>query len=80
MDTLYDRREKLCLNFAQKCLKNPKFEDIFKKKEKVHQMKTREGEKFDIQFAHTSRLKNSPIIYMQRLLNSHDANLTGQEN
>ena len=23
---------------------HPKFEDIFKKKEKVHQMKTREGE------------------------------------
>ena len=71
MDTLYDRREKLCLNFAQKCLKNPKFEDIFKKKEKAHQMKTRGGEKFDIQFAHTSRLKNSPIIYMQRLLNKY---------
>ena len=34
-------------------------------------MKTRGGEKFDIQFAHTSRLKNSPIIYMQRLLNKN---------
>ena len=69
MDSLYDRREKLCLNFAQKCLKNPKFSHIFKKKEKAHQMKTRDAEQYEITFAHTSRLKNSPIVYMQRLLN-----------
>ena len=35
-------------------------------------MKTRDMEKFKVQFALTKRLKNSPVIYMQRLLNEQD--------
>ena len=39
------------------------------KNEKKHKMKTRKTEKFNVNHTKTSRLKNSPIIYMQRLLN-----------
>ena len=66
----YDRREQLCLNFAKRCLENPKLTGIFPRNEKIHEMKTRDSEEFKVQFANTTRLKNSPIIYMQRLLNS----------
>ena len=37
--------------------------------EKKHEMKTRKRERFNVDHAKTSRLLNSPIIYMQRLLN-----------
>ena len=72
LDTLYDRREQLCLNFALKCLKHPRFKDMFPIKEKQHEMKTRTMEKFEVKFALTKRLQNSPITYMQKLLNEHE--------
>ena len=36
---------------------------------KTHEMNTRDEESFDAKFAHTGRLQNSAIPYMQRLLN-----------
>ena len=36
---------------------------------KPHGMNTRNEEKYRVQFADTDRLQNSPIIYMQNLLN-----------
>ena len=44
LDTLYDRREQLCLNFALKCLKHPKFKNMFPENVKQHEMKTRKIE------------------------------------
>ena len=73
MSTLKERREQLCLSFAIKCLKHPKFTKMFPLNEKEHKMKTRDTEKYKVQFALTERLKNSPVIYMQRLLNEQDA-------
>ena len=69
MDLLSTRREKLCLNFAQKCVKNPKTVDMFPLNRKLHNMNTRNREKYIVQKAHNDRLKKSPIIYMQNLLN-----------
>ena len=43
-------------------------------------MLTRKSEKIQVQHANTERLKKLPLIYMQRLQNSHDANLNDQEN
>ena len=71
MEKLCDRREKLCLNFAKKCVNNPKTTHMFPKNIKLHEMKTRNPEKFLVQHALNDRLKRSPIIYMQNLLNSH---------
>jgi hypothetical protein len=70
IETLYDRREALCLSFAKKCLTNEKMKEFFQPNKKIHPMKTRFEEEFEINQANTERLRNSPIIYMQRLLNN----------
>ena len=54
---------------CEKCLKNEKMKSLLFENEKLHDMKTRKSEKFFVNHANTSRLMNSPIIYMQRLLN-----------
>ena len=69
LETLADRREVLCLQFAKKCLNNDKMKELFPKNSKTHPMKTRFDEKYEIETANTERLMNSPVIYMQRLLN-----------
>ena len=69
LETLNDRRETLCKNFAKKCINNEKTENIFKKNKKKHKMKTKNPNKYEIQHAYTSRFKNSAIPYMRRLLN-----------
>ena len=69
LSTLKNRREQLCLNFAKKCLKNSKMKDLFYNNKSIHEMKIRNKEQYNVEFANTKRLKNSPIIYMQRLLN-----------
>ena len=72
MDTLENRREQLCLKLAQKCTKHPKLKHMFPINNKIHQMNSRETEKYQVQFANTARLQNSTIIYMQRLLNENE--------
>ena len=69
LETLAERRKALCLSFAQKNVKNVKLSRHFRKNEKSHEMKTREPEEFEVTFSNTERLKKSPIIYMQKLLN-----------
>ena len=72
IDTLDERREKLCLNFAIKCTKNQRTKDMFPLKTKVHNMKNRNTEKYQVQYAHTERFQKSPIIHMQHLLNQNN--------
>ena len=69
LETLEERREILCIEFAKKCLKSDKMKQLFTKNSKIHPMETRNEERYDVDFAKTGRLQNSPIIYMQRLLN-----------
>ena len=69
LDYLKIRRQDLCLKFAVKCIKSEKTQNMFPKREKEHAMKARNEEKYHVQHAKTSRLKNSAIPYMQRLLN-----------
>ena len=69
LENLADRRDQLCLNFAKKCLKNGKMKHLFPKNNKIHPMMTRNEELYHVNNAHTNRLKDSPIIYMQGLLN-----------
>ena len=40
--------------------------------EKTHKMKSRDDEKYKVQFANTGRLQKSSIIYMQKLLNENE--------
>ena len=72
IETLENRREELCLNVAQKCLKNEKMKKKFSLTSKNHNKKKRHYRKYHVQFSITDRLKDSPVINMQRLLNQHE--------
>ena len=69
LEKLCERRKNLCLKFAKKCIKHPKMKDLFPLRKKKHEMITRNQEIFQIKDAHTKRLQDSPVIYMQKLLN-----------
>ena len=72
LETLESRRKNLCLNFAKKCLKNPQLQLMFPLNIKKHSMNTRHKQKYKVQFSKSERLKKSPIIYMQTLLNEEE--------
>ena len=57
LDSLKDRREELCYKFAKKCIKSEKSKDMFPKREKEHEMKTKEEEKSIVQDANTESLQ-----------------------
>ena len=72
LESLKERREKLCKTFAIKCIKseNPRINNIFSKKKTEHGMDLRKNEKYEVKFAKTNRLKNSSVPCMQRILNT----------
>ena len=72
LETLHERREKLCLNFARKCLINSKTKNLFPINVKTHPTETRKKEKFKVQHANTERYRKSSIIYIQQLLNEYE--------
>ena len=55
----------ILLSNAQKMMNSNKFP----KNDKKHNMETRNENVFKVDFANTSRLQKSPIIFMQGLLN-----------
>ena len=69
LKNLKDRREKLSLEFAKKCLRNEKRKNLSPPNDNNHQIETRNLEHFKVVFAHTERFKKSPIICMQTQLN-----------
>ena len=71
LETLYDRRQKRCLNFALKCLEHPKNQRLFPLNSKDSQHILREKEKFVVNFARTSAYQESTIPFCQNLLNKH---------
>ena len=71
LETLSERRAKLCLNFAKKCVENQATQHMFPLAESGHEMKTRPHEKYFVQPARTERLLKSAIPYLQKLLNIH---------
>ena len=81
LDSLQDRREKLCKNFALKCINsdNLRAKSMFPVKEVIHQMEVRKYEKYEVNHVNTGRLKDSAIPYMQRILNNDNLNKEGQE-
>ena len=70
LQTLDERREDLAVVFAQKCLANPKMKHLFPPNIKIHTMGLRQHEPFHVFKANTKRMQQSPIIYMQKLLNT----------
>ena len=69
IETLKTRREKLALKFGQKCLEIDQMKKHFKKNESnVHNL--RQKEEFEVKFASSTRLYNSSIPTLQRMMNS----------
>ena len=69
METLFQRRERLLLTFGKKCSTLPLTRELFPLNNNYHDMNTRNQEKYEEVKAHTSRLQNSTVPYIQRLLN-----------
>ena len=72
LDLLSQRQHTLCLKFAQNGLKHNQLSDLLPINEKEHDMKTRNHEKYAVNFANTERLKKSSVITMQTYLNEDD--------
>ena len=70
IDTLSSRREKRCLDFSLKCLKNQRTSRFFPLKPD-HGQNIRGSEVYTVNFARTSTYRDSTIPYCQRLLNKH---------
>ena len=68
LQTLYERRENLCLTFAKKCLENEKMKDMFPLNYKSN-IQVRNREKYEVTNAKTDRLRRSAIPCMQNMLN-----------
>ena len=75
LESLYKRRELLCLRFAKKSLKLENFKKLFPMNKKCHVMKQRKGRNFKQNFANTERYLKSSIPYMQSLLNREDSRM-----
>ena len=69
MEKLHDRRERLSLSFAKKCLKHEKFSSMFPKNLSDTTIKIRNREKYFVNQARTERFRNSSIPFLQRKLN-----------
>ena len=63
IDSLKDRREKLCVKFAKKCLKLENMKKLFPFKKTKHFMKKRKFEKYLINNINTERYKRSAVPY-----------------
>ena len=71
LETLFDRRQKRCLNFALKCTEHPKNKRLFPLNVKDSQHILRRQEKFVVNFARTAAYQQSTIPFCQNLLNKH---------
>jgi hypothetical protein len=69
MDSLHLRREMLLYSFGKKCILLDQTKELFPKSNKVHDMKTRNKEEFQVIHTNTERFRNSTIPYIQRMLN-----------
>ena len=63
MESLYDRRERLSLNFAQKCLKQNRLSDMFPKNLNNSNIIVRSKESFLVNHANTERYRKSAIPF-----------------
>ena len=68
LETLSDRRTKALKKFAEKCVKNDMYSDLFPLNEV--EVNTRDKKKYKEIFARSDRLYKSPVFTMRRLLNN----------
>ena len=70
LESLEDRRNKICLNFAKKAENHPKFQHWFKPTDKKVNTRNNKPKYCDVKARH-SRLEKSPIAFLTRLLNKN---------
>ena len=75
-DTLEDRRKKICLKFALKCLKHERLSGLFPLNiQKDNNLRKQEKQdKFKVPYAITRRYMKSPVPYLISLLNEYFSN------
>ena len=71
MDSLADRREKMCLKFAKNCLKIDNMKQLFPKYVSKFPMLTRNKFKYVVNRSLTERYRRSAVPDMQRKLNQN---------
>ena len=71
LEKLSERRQKLCLSFAKKCIKHEKAKQLFPLNNHIKHL--RNSERFKVNFASSERYKKSSIPYMQNLLNQDES-------
>ena len=75
LESLEKRRQKLTLRFAKTSIADGHIKGLILKKNHRKGLKTRHQEHYQVTRAYTERLRNSPILNMQRLLNIDRRNL-----
>ena len=78
LQTLCERRKSLCENFATKTAKHEELHTFFPKNDNYTSQETRNPDKYKVNMAYTERYKNSPIPFMQRLLNDIEKEKSSQ--
>jgi hypothetical protein len=73
LQTLHDRREVRCLNFALKSIKHPINKRIFPVNKNLGKEgnSVRNRDNFEVNFARTENYRKSAVPYCQRILNTH---------
>ena len=73
LQTLHDRREKRCLNYALKSLQHPINRKMFPINKNLgdDRMEIRTRETFEVNFARTEQYRMSAVPFCQRKLNEH---------
>ena len=66
--SLSERRKKLCLKFAKNCTKNNLTSELFPLNPPT-KSRGKAKEKYKVTHANTARYQDSPVPYLQRLLN-----------
>ena len=69
LETMFERRNRLCKTFAKKALKHPKFSKWFKPNLKKSSTRNVPNKFCDV-VARTDRFKESPISYLTNILNN----------
>ena len=77
LESLFDRRESICLKFAKKALRLEHFKKMFPIQKHLHGMDRRNKRKYIENNASTERYKKSAIPSMQRLLNKYQRDVNG---
>ena len=70
IESLYDRRTKLCFNFIKKSIKLDNFKNLFPENKNVN-MNIRNHEKYLMKKYKTERCKKTSVPYLQSLMNKY---------